>query len=468
MFLHHQNQSNQSGQLLVLVLVFGAIFLIIVTSFISSVVSQARVVDVRFEQQRASEIAEAGLNYYAWFLAHNPGDISGGGTFVYDDPEDGRVGTYQLNVTGQSYCGQISSVEVTSTGRTDANPDALAIISAAYKQPTVAEYAFITNTTTRYGSSRVITGPVHSNQQVRMDGFHNSFVGSGVATLGGNDGVYTTSGNATPGLFRFPISVIDFFGLTTDMDDMRTSAQADGIYYGASSGDGYRVVFNGDGTVDIHRVNATNGNYWSYSASEGWNRDEANVITNTSQLADDLAINPDCPVLFFEDKLWIEGEIDQKVAVAAGLNSANIQNNVVVSDNVTYASSGEPGLVVIAEDDVDIGLNVPNDLVVNGIYIAQNGRFGRNHYCNYDCSSTSGNQRLPGTLNGYVSRDSLTRLGSVVGNIGGGTEWTSGTTHLSGFRSRITSFDRDQVDNPPPLTPSTNDAYELQDWRSEG
>jgi hypothetical protein len=301
-----------------------------------------------------------------------------------------------------------------------------------------------------------------------MDGFHNSFVGSGVATLGGNDGVYTTSGNATPGLFRFPISVIDFFGLTTDMDGMRTSAQTDGIYYGASSGDGYRVVFNGNGTVDIHRVNATNGNYWSYSASEGWNRDEANVITNTSQLADDLAINPDCPVLFFEDKLWIEGEIDQKVAVAAGLNSANIQNNVVVSNNVTYASSGEPGLVVIAEDDVDIGLNVPNNLVVNGIYIAQNGRFGRNHYCDDDCSSTSGNQSLPGSLDEYVSRDSLTRLGSVVGNIGGGTEWMSGTTHLSGFRSRITSFDRDQVNDPPPLTPSTNDAYELQDWRSEG
>jgi Tfp pilus assembly protein PilX len=474
MFLHQQNQNNQSGQLLVLVLVFGAIFLIIVTSFISSVVSQARVVDVRFEQQRASEIAEAGLNYYAWFLAHNPGDISGGGTFVYEDPEDGRVGTYELNVAGESYCGQISTVEVTSTGRTDANPDALAIISATYKRPTVAEYAFITNTTTRYGSSRVITGPVHSNQQVQMDGFHNSFVGSGVATLGGNDGVYTTSGNATPGLFRFPITGIDFFNLTIDMIGMRTSAQADGIFYGPSGDWGYRVVFNGDSTIDVYRVTNTQ-NYWSFSSTEDWHRGERNDITGMTQIANNLPIPVDCPVLFFEDKVWIEGAINGKVAIAAGLNTSNTQNNIVVHDDVSYIAGTNAGLVAIAEDDVDMGIDVPTDLIANGIYIAQNGRFGRNHYCE-NCGEWTGpfwnrvftNYGLPNNLDPFVSRDSLTRLGSVVGNVGAGTEWMSGTTHLSGFRSRVTSFDRDQIDDPPPLTPSTNDAYELQDWRSEG
>jgi hypothetical protein len=458
MFPHHQNQNNQSGQLLVLVLVFGAIFLIIVTSFISSVVNQARVVDVRFEQQRASEIAEAGLNYYAWFLAHNPGDISGGGTFIYDDLEDGRVGTYELSVAGESYCGQISSVEVTSTGRTDANPDALAIISATYKRPTVAEYAFITNTTTRYGSSRVITGPVHSNQQVRMDGFHNSFVGSGVATLGGNDGVYTTSGNATPGLFRFPVSGIDFFSLTIDMTDMRTSAQADGIFYGPSGSWGYRLLFNGDNTVDVFRVTGTRA-YWSQSSTEAWNQNERNVITSEVQIANNQPISTGCPVLFFEDKLWVSGAINQKVAVAAGLNTTNAETNLVIDGNVTYVSGTNAGFVAIAEDDVDVGFDVPDDMIANGIYIAQNGRFGRDFY---------DTTYLASDLDQFNSRNSLNRLGSVVGNVGGGTEWMSGTTHLSGFRSRVTSFDRDQVDDPPPLTPSTNDAYELQDWRSEG
>lgn len=462
--------TKQAGQLLVLVLVFGAVFMIIITSFIGTVITQSRVVDFRYEQHQATEIAEAGLNYYKWYLAHFPGDTSGNGvTTVYNDPEAGSIGEYTLTINSVSYCGEVSTMEVISTAHTYQNPDAVSVVSATYKRPTVAEYSFINNAGVRYGASRVITGPVHGNQGVRMDGSHNSFVGAGVATYEGNGGVYTTTANATPSLFRYPISPIDFVGLTIDLAQMRTSAQNAGIYYGPSTGAGYRLVFNGDGTVDVFRVTSTISNYWSFSPAEGWNRDEANVINNTSQLADNLPINPDCPVLFFEDKLWLEGQVTQKVAVAAGLNTSNTQNNIVISNNVTYSAAGNSGLVAIAEDDVDIGLNVPDNMVANGIYIAQNGRFGRNHYCESDCQpSISGNQGLPGALDEFVSRNSLTRLGSVVSNLGGGTEWVSGTVHSSGFRNRITSFDRDQVDNPPPLTPTTNDVYELQDWRQEG
>lgn len=464
--------NKQSGQLLVLVLVFGSIFLIIITSFITSVISQSQVVEFRFQQQQAGDIAEAGLNYYKWYLAHNPGDLTGGGVYQYDDPELGRIGEYELTVTGNSYCGQTSSIEVTSTGRTDANPDAQAIVSATYKQPTVAEYSFINNAGVRYGDNRVITGPVHGNNWVQMDGAHNSFVGSGLATYNGGGGVFTATppdpSNANPSLFVYPIDPIDFVGLTIDLTQMRTSADADGIYYGPSTGAGYRVVFNGDGTIDVYRVTSTVSNYWSYSAMDGWNRDEANVINNTSQLADNLLINPDCPVLFFEDKLWIEGEVNQKVAVAAGLNSSNVQNNIVIAGDVTYSTGGTPGLVAIAEDDIDIGLNVPDDMTAHGIYIAQNGRFGRNYYCVSDCSNTNGNQGLPGTLDEYVTRNSLTRLGSVISNQRSGTSWTSGTVVESGFLDRYTSFDRNQIDDPPPLTPTTNDVYELQDWRQEG
>ena len=80
-------------------------------------------------------------------------------------------------------------------------------------------------------------------------------------------GVYTTTANATPGLFQYPISPIDFTGLTIDLAQMRTSAQAEGIYYGPSTGAGYRLIFNGDGTIDVYRVTTTT-NYWSYSSSD--------------------------------------------------------------------------------------------------------------------------------------------------------------------------------------------------------
>ena len=436
-------------------------------------IAQSQVIEFRFQQQQAGDIAEAGLNYYKWYLAHNPGDVSGGGgPFDYFDIEtSAKIGEYELAISGKSYCGQISSINVTSTGRTDANPDAKAIISATYKQPTVAEYSFINNEGVRFGDNRVITGPVHGNNWVQMDGAHNSFVGSGIPNYGSEGGVFTSAppspSNATPSLFVYPIDPIDFTGLTIDLSQMRTSANADGIYYGPTSQDGYKVVFNSDGTVNVYTVQ-TSTSYWSYSTLDGWHNGEYNYINDQTQIANNLPIDPDCPVLFFEDKLWIEGAINQKVAVGAGLNTSNTQNNIVIDGNVTYVAGTNAGLVAIAEDDIDVGIDVPTNMTANGIYIAQNGRFGRNRYCE-NCWNGVTIFGLPWWLDQYVFRNSLTRSGSVISNLRGGTAWADAFgTQSSGFLIRDTSFDRDQVDDPPPLTPTTNDVYELQDWRQEG
>ena len=98
-------------------------------------------------------------------------------------------------------------------------------------------------------------------------------------------------------------------------------------------------------------------------------------------------------------------------------------------------------------------------MTANGLFIAQNGRFGRNHY---DTAF------LTSSLDPFVLRNSLTRFGSVISNGRVGTRWTSGGTTVSGFENRITSFDQNQVDDPPPLTPETSDVYNFEDWRQDG
>ncbi len=470
-----QNQNSQTGVLLVLVLVLGSVFLVIISSFMGYIISQNQVVNFRFEQHRATDIAEAGLNYYKWYLAHFPGDftlgtgVSGPYVIPYSDPELGAIGEFSIAVASSTYCGSVASVDVVSTAHTYVDPTAVSVVSARYKRPTVAEYSFITNAGTWYGASRIITGPVHGNQGVKMDGFHNSIVGSGQATfdctssfgcsptVNGASGVYTTSGNATPGLFQFPVSPIDFAGLTIDLTQMRDSALNNGgIHYGPTAGYGYHLIFNGNSTVDVYRVTGTS-NYYSYSAFNGYHWGERNIITAETLIADDQVVDDSCPVLFFEDKLWLEGEVNQKVAVAAALNVVDPQTNIVIEGNVTYTAGVDAGLLAIAEDDVDIGVEVPEDMIANGIYVAQNGRFGRNYY-------TTG--WLPNASD--VVKDSLTRNGSVVSNLRSGTAWYSSGTTVSGFLIRTTSFDRDQVDNPPPLTPETSDVYKFDDWRQEG
>lgn len=480
---YKKNQSEQ-GSLLVLVLVFGGVFLVILTSFVGFIITQNQVVNFRHEQYLAADIAEAGLNYYKWHLSHYPDDVTDGTglpgpyTHVYSDPEGGPIGEFSLTISSSTFCGSVASIYVTSTGHTYRDPNAVSTVSARYARPTVAEYSFITNGGVWYGDDRVITGPVHSNQGIRMDGYHNSYVGSGqaswtcTATYGCNpnmvvNGVYTTGNHATPGLFSFPVSPVDFAGLTLDLSDMKTKAQSSGgIYYGPSGNSGYKVTFNGDGTVTIRRVTNTTS-YWAYSTEEGWHQTERNVIS-ASALVATRAIDNECPLLYFEDKVWVDGDISQKVALAAANLSLGSQTNLVINGDIEYVPGTNAGFIAIAEDDVDVGLEVPFDLETDGIFVAQNGRFGRNHYCVNDCSATGGNQGLPAGLDPYVLRGTMTHLGSVVSNGRVGTQWTSGAVTVSGFQNRVSSFDQDQVSDPPPLTPETSDVYLFSDWRQEG
>jgi hypothetical protein len=468
--------TKTAGYLLVLVLVFGSVFFLIVSAFVGYVITQNQVVTFRYEQQRATEIAEAGLNYYKWYLAHFPGDVTNGtglpGPYVhqYKDPEGDFIGEFSLEVNTNAYCGSISSIDVSSTAHTYAAPDAVSTVRARYTRPTVAEYSFITNAGVWYGSTGTVIGPLHSNQGLRMDAAHNSTIGSGQtswscdSTYGCSptrtvDGVYTTSGNATPGLFSFPVSPIDFTGITLDLSDMKTRAQNNGgSYLGPSGGHGYAIEFNANGTASVRRVTNTLV-YQSYSSAQGWHNTERNVITASTSVGT-ITINPDCPLIFVEDKVWVKGDISQKVTLAAANLSSGSQTNIVLSGDIEYVSGSEAGLLLIAEDDMDVGLEVPNNMDIQGIFIAQNGRFGRNHYRTSD---------LPTAQDPYVIRASLDTLGTIVTNTRAGTAWvnTSGTV-TSGFQGGDDSFDRDQVDNPPPLTPETSDVYVFEDWRQDG
>ena len=67
-----------SGYLAVFVLVFGSIFFVILTAFMGFVINQKQVQEAKKREEQALAIAEAGLSYYKWYLAHNPNDIQNG------------------------------------------------------------------------------------------------------------------------------------------------------------------------------------------------------------------------------------------------------------------------------------------------------------------------------------------------------------------------------------------------------
>lgn len=470
----------QSGYLLILVIVFGSVFFVILSGFIGYIITENRVVEQRYQFEKAGEIAEAGLNYYRWYLAHYPDDVTAGTgapgpyVFPYNDPEDGPVGEFSLEIASTTYCNRIASIDVTSTGYTYADPSVQRTITARYAQPTVADYAYIINSNVWAGDDREIFGPYHSNQGIRMDGTNYSTVTSGLTdwtcTSGfgcsGNptvDGVFTTTSNANPLLFSFPSAPINFTDLTLDLAAIRDSALNDGgTYIPFSNAYGYRLTFNGDGTFTVRRVTNT----FAYTTSENGATaiTERNIIRSQS-FYNTYTIDPACPLIFVDDKVWIEGTLDNKVTLAvAGTDIAGNDPDIILQGNITYNDPEDDGLLAIAEDSVLVGVDVPDNMTVNGIFIAQNGRFGRNLYRTswLPYSWWWGFDYRP-----FYERNSLTINGTIVSNGRVGTQWTSGGSFSSGFRNRSNSFDRNLVDNPPPLVPNTSDVYEFVEWREE-
>ena len=471
MLYHHT--TTHKGALLVLVLVFGAIFFVIAASSLNFFVTQTQVQRAKYQLGQAREIAEAGLNYYKWYLAHYPDDVTNGtgepGPYVmtYTDPELGDIGEFSLSIASSTFCGEVSSIEITSTGYTYENPSLKQTVYARYARPTVAEYAYIINSNVWAGSDRTIIGPYHSNGGIRMDGTNNSIVTSGQETWNctssyGCDpedpnapGVFGSGPNSN--LWSFPSPPINFTGLTVDLATMRDRAEnGGGIYIPPSGAYGYRVSFQSDGSVAVRLVDRTYS-YWGYSSRDGW-QIERNVIRDDDPYAS-YTINENCPVIFVEDKVWLEGEVPTRVTLAAAdTDTPGVDPSTILNDNITY-STASSGLLAIAEDNVLVGLVVPNDMTLNGIFVAQNGNFGRNYY------RTWGFYDVLSIHNAYVTRNSLTMFGTVVSNGRVGTKWSCGGVFCSGFETRYNSYDRRLVENPPPLAPNTSDDFKFTEWR---
>lgn len=464
---------NTKGFLLVLVLVFGAVFFVMITAYMGYVITQSQVARHKYIKEQALQISEAGLDYYKWFLAHYPGNVTNGtttpGPYIhqYVDPEGGVIGEFSLAISSSTSCGEVNAVDITSTGYTYEKPNVKRIVYGRYARPTVAEYAYIINSNVWAGSDRVIVGPYHSNGGIRMDGTNNSTVTSGQSTWkcdssfgcsptkNSADGVLGSGPNSS--LWTFPSVPINFTGLTVDLSLMQTKAQSGGgLYIGPSGAYGYRIVFKVNGTIDVYRVTNTTS-YWGYTTEDGW-KTERNVIS-ASTFKGNYTVPTGCSIVFVEDKVWLEGVVKGRVTIAAAdVDTTGANPSIILNNDITYANATS-GILAIAEEDVLIGLDVNDDMVINGIFVAQNGRFGRNHYVQ------SGTHGLPNSLDVNYKRNSLTVNGTIISNGREGTKWTSGGVYVSGFNTRYNSYDRALVTNPPPLTPKVSDTYRFIEWR---
>ncbi|MBI5405605.1 hypothetical protein HY972_01015 [Candidatus Kaiserbacteria bacterium] len=470
------------GSTTLLVLVFGGIFLLVLSALSGHVLVQNRAEDVTRIKAEAFNVAEAGLEYYRWHLAHFPSDLTNGTglpgpyAIAIPDPSGGAIGTASLAITPNTSCNQTTSIDIASTGTASDGPSFSQTVIGRYAQTSVASYSYIVNDSVWAGSDRIINGPYHSNGGVRMDGTTNAPVTSSVSSWTCTSS-FGCSPNATePGVFgggsnqnlwRYPTPQLDFAGIAADFTSLKATAQSRGIYLqryssGASNSSayhkGYHLVFNSNNTVTVYRVSSATRLTVTPVNSSDPTTDYALIGNQTSY--NTYTIPSNCGLIFVEDNTWVEGIIPSKVTlVVANVTTTGVTPDAFLKGSITYASAdGSGGFTLISSHDILITPNSPQNMTLNGVFIAQSGAFGRNYYGNagWGCDGT------------YEPRGTLTILGSTISNKRTGTQWKSGCSPgNAGYLSRIDSFDRMLANDPPPFTPVISTDYSFVDWQQK-
>ncbi len=449
------------------IMVVVQIILVSIVQFVSSNIKYS--LQIRSREQTL-QIAEAGINFYRWYLAHNvegrtasqidafwSGSSYGVGTAYesdYTDPSGGVIGRYRLEVTPPSV--GTTNVIVKSTGWTYKYPNMKRIVQVRLRKPSWSEYAVLSNAYLRFGAGTEVFGPIHSNYGIRFDGVAHNTVSSSVATYndpdhtGGDEfGVHThtpvdplppAAVPDRPAVFEagrsFPVSTADFNGVLADLSLMKSVAQAgvNGNRYFDNAHQGRHIILKSNDTFDIRTVQ-------SFNAS-------TNEINNYTGGWANYPI-PNNGVIYVENNVWLEGTVNGKrVTVVAANLISSAKKTMYLGKDIRYTNYDCTDMIgLIGQEDVEVYRQSNNILRIDAALIAQSGRVGRANY-----------------TGPYAMRDTITIFGAIASNERYGFAWADASgNHVSGYTTRNISYDNNLLYCPPPFFPSGTQ-YELDLW----
>lgn len=473
---------SQKGQILIQVIVFGSIAIYLLGALVGWALLNIKAGRQAVNRERALQIAEAGIDYYRWHLAHAPADFQDGtggpGPYVHDfrDKDGNVIGQFTLDITPPPLGSTL--VKVKSKGSVAGDTPLEREITVQLAKPSIAKYAVAANDVMRFGAGTEVFGPIHSNQGIRFDGFAHNVVTSAVASYDDPDhagpnefGVHTHVAPTDPlppspvptrtDVFeagrQFPVPAVDFTGITADLAQMKTAAQANGFYRPSAGAFGYHIVLRTNDTFDLYRVtslvNPPSGctNIAGQSGWGTWSIQNQNLIGNYPFPANGI--------IFLEDNIFVDGQINGgRITIVAALLPDNPQfrRNIIVNNDLLYTTyDGSDVLGLIAQGNVTVGLVSDNDLRIDAALIAQNGRVGRYYYR----PPGGGSQRCsPNHI-----RQTITLWGMIATNQRYGFAYADGT----GYQTRNLNYDGSLLYSPPPSFPLTSDQYETLSWEEE-
>ncbi len=475
----------RKGIILVNALVFGAVAAMIISGLVSygsAVVKTSRQLVGR---EQAFHIAEAGIDYYRWHLAHAATDYYDGNasttspgpyTHAFYDKDSNQIGEYRLTITPPPVGSTV--VRIKSEGiYFDPAGNISRSIQVSLAIPSLAKYAVAANSIIRFGVGTEVFGPIHSNDGMRFDGIAHNLITSAKSTYTDSDSdACTTNSWAVhtcvnpddpapptavpdrPDVFgagrSFPVPTIDFAGMTTDLSQIKSSAQSAGRYFAPSGSQGYRILLKTNDTFEIYRVTGlTNpSNACSNSASQAAEQDGWGTWSVRTQTYVGTYAIPANGLIFVEDHVWVEGTVNTaRVTIASARfpDSTSTRTSITVNNPLRYTNTdGTDSIALIAQNNMNVGLVSSSTMQIDAAIIAQNGRVGR-YYYNSSCTN-------------YL-RTTLTLYGMIATNKRYGFAYGSSPV-VSGYATRNIVYDGNLLYSPPPSFPLTSNQYQVVSW----
>lgn len=456
---------SNKGEVLLLMLFVMFIFSLTMFPIINWAVIESKVIRSGVAREQALQIAEAGINYYQWHLAHFPSDYKDGtganGPYVHDYTDFDTqtvIGQYSLVITAPTNGSTIVTIQ--STGWTTANPQVKRTITARYGVPSLALYSFLSNAIIWIGSGETVNGQMQSNNGIRFDGTGNAPISSVKSTYtcpssqgspcpATKNGVWGSATQAVKNFWQFPVPAVDFSSLTSNLASMKSSAQSGGLYLPPSNTNGYSLVFNSAGTVSVYKVTSLRNTPTGTDVNGVAHNED--IDYNARSLQYTVAI-PANGIMYIEDNTWVEGTVKGRVMVAAAKLPyvASTAPTIYIPNNILYqAKDGTNVLGLLAQKDIIVTYNAPTNLEVDAALISQNG-------------STQFLYYSPARI-----KNSISIYGSIM-TFGQWTwTWVNGSgTNISGFTTTSSTYDNYLLYAPPPSFPLSSAGYKQLSWTS--
>lgn len=440
------------GNILLFAMVFGFIsFSIIVVGVTGYAIAENRASARKHNRETAFQIAEAGINYYRWHLAHDKDDFQDGtglpGPYEheYRDKDGSLIGYFSLEITPPPVTSTL--VNIVSTGWTVDQSESKRKIKARFGFESLTDYALSSNTAIWIGDDQVVNGRLHSNSGIRFDGLATAEISSAVATYTCKEHIGCGMDQEKPGVWgdggpvsywKFPVPAEDFEIVTANLALIKDYAQTNGIYLSSSGEQGWRLEFLANGTIKIYKVTATNcykGQDVGSSVFEWFCVDIKTLDTPVTYSA------PANGFIFVDDNVWVDGVVNGWMTVGTGEGKS-----VIINGNITYlAKDGAHILGLIGEENIIIPHDSPENLEINAALLAQKGGAKRYWY--------SGD-----------TKDSLVLFGSVASHDAWTFNWSSGGGSItSGYEIITMNYDPTLLYNPPAGFPVGSE-YHLVSW----